>query len=194
MNRAVVILMGLAALVAVGCGGEEEDCTGAVIEQSTDALQFGSLALGGPRNVQGDLSLPESRTVFLKNRCGAALVVRKACLIENSHDGDSSAQAFFREYEPGLEPPISVSPAKDTAIRLTFDVDTPNGDLSDNGDADFNRAILVVFSNASNASAIAIPVCGRAVDSIDDASAGAGPCELPSNFDTSTIDESICGD
>ncbi|MEE2758060.1 MAG: hypothetical protein VYA30_15485 [Myxococcota bacterium] len=194
MKQTFGLILAFGALAGVGCGGEEDDCTGAVIEQSTTALQFGSLAIGGARNVQGDLSLPESRTVFLKNRCGAPLVVRKACLIENGHDGDANVAAFSREYEPGLDLPISVSPAKDTAIRLTFDVDTPNTDLSDNGEPDFNRSSLVVFYNASNSAAIAIPVCGRAIESVDEASAGSGPCELPNDFDASAIDESICGD
>ena len=194
MKSIRILLFVFCLSVLPGCGDEDAECSGAVIEQSVEALQFGSLAVGGPRNVQGDLSLPESRTVFLKNRCGAPLSVRKACLIENSHDGDSTTSAFFREYEPGLEPPISVKPGKDTAVRLTFDVDTPNNDVSGNGEPDFNRAILVVFSNASNDSAIAIPVCGRAVVSIDEATAGAGPCELPNDFDASTIDEGICGD
>ena len=184
----------LATALLSACGSDEDDCAGAVIEASTDAIQFGSLVLDGPRGVQGNLRLPESRTVFLKNRCSAPLEVKKACLIENAHDGDESTPAYSLEYEPGLTPPIQVKPAKDTAIRITFDVASINTDANDDGDADYNRSILLVFSNASNGRVTALPVCGRAVDDLDVAAAGAGPCELPSDFDVSMFSEASCGD
>jgi len=90
----------LGTLGPAGCGGEDPECDGAVIEASLEALDFGDLALGGVRGQEGDGQVPERRTVFFRNRCGAPLVVEKACVVNAGHNGDPATPAFFVEFEP----------------------------------------------------------------------------------------------
>ena len=108
--------------------------------------------------------------------------------MDAGHDGDPGSPAFFLEYEPGLEPPIGINTGRDSALRITYDVGSVNADLTGDGIPEQDRAVLVVFSNASTGP-VAIPVCARAVDSPDYPTA---PCELPDDFDLSSISESVC--
>jgi hypothetical protein len=181
----------LGATLLIGCGADEEECSGAVIEASSDALDFGDLAIGGERGIEGDGLVPERRTVFLRNRCSAPLVIERACVVNAGHNGDPASPGFFVEYEPGAEPPLSVKPSKDTAIRVTYDVASVNADLDGDGNPDPDQAVLVIFSNASNGQRLALPVCARAVNSPDVQASGA--CELPSDFDVNAISETACG-
>ena len=183
--------MALALFAVMGCGGDEDDCTGAVIEASVEALEFGDLALGGERGFEGDGKVPERRTVFLRNRCSAPLVIEQACLVNAGHDGDPSSPAFFVEYEPGVMPPVSVKPSRDAAVRITYDVASANNDLDGDGEADRDQAVLVIFSNASNGRRLPIPVCARAISSEPDSV--LGPCELPEDFDVNSVSETACG-
>jgi hypothetical protein len=180
------------AFTAVGCGSDEPECEGAVLETSAEYISFGDLALGGERGVEGDTQVPERRTLFLRNRCGAPLIIESACLINNAHNGDPSDPAFYLEYEPGAETPISIKPGRDGALRVTFDVESTNQDLDDDDVAEQDQAILVLFSNASNNQRLAIPVCGRAVDS--DTLEPPAPCSLPSNFDLASVSATACAD
>jgi len=74
---------------------------------------------------------------------------------------------------------------------VTFDVASVNADLTDDGRPEPDQAVLVVFSNASNKRKLAIPVCGRAVDSDDLEPSGA--CEIPSDFDINEVSKTACG-
>jgi len=181
----------LLATTLLGCGGDEPDCEGAVIELSVEEVAFGDLALSGQRGVEGDFQVPERRTIFARNRCGAPLIIDAACLLNNTHNGDPSDPAFYLEYEPGVDLPISIRPGRDAALRVTFDVESVNQDLDNDETIDEDQSILVLFSNASNASPIAIPVCARAVDS--DTLMPPGACTLPEDFDLSAVSKSACG-
>ena len=178
-KRALVWAVALAALVLAGCPDQSAECEGAVIGGVLDGVQFGDLRLGEPPGTDGDLLVPERQVYFIRNECGEPLVVDSVCLVSNTHNRDPETVAFYLELEPGENLPLSIGSGKQAGVRVTFEVDSVNGDTDGDGEPNPNVAALVIHSNATNEPAHVVPVCGRVVA---DGEPADWPCELPEDF------------
>lgn len=169
----------MAAALLTGCPDQSTECEGAVIGAILEDVHFGDLRLGQPPGADGDLLVPERQVYFIRNECGEPLVVDSVCLVSNTHNQDPDTVAFYSELEPGESLPLTITSGKQAGIRITFEVDSINGDSDGDGEPDPNVAALVIHSNASNEPAHVVPVCGRVVA---DGEPTDWPCELPENF------------
>jgi hypothetical protein len=164
----------------MACADQSIECDGAVIEVQMESIEFGDLLLGEPPGIDGDLRVPERRVFFVKNGCGDPLVIESVCIVGNTHNQDPETPAFYVELEPGESLPLSVRTGKESGIRITYEVDSVNGDTDGDGVADQDTAVLVVHSNASNQPVLLAPICGRVVPNGEPM---AQSCPLPSGFE-----------
>ena len=179
----------LFSLCLLACDSAELECEGVVATPLSDSVNFGDLRLGEGVGQDGDLTVPERLIYFLKNDCGDTLEVTSVCLVNNTHNGDPETPAFYLELEPGSTLPLSIRPSKRTGIRITYEVDSVSGDVTGDGEADADRAVLVIHSNSSENPIIAAPVCARAVS---DGEPVPLNCELPPNFEAPPSDTGDC--
>lgn len=132
---------------------------------------------------------PSDRCSFCEMNVGPPLNVQSVCLLRNAHNQDPETPAFYLELEPGQSLPLDVRQGHETGIRITYEVDSANGDTSGDGVPDPDVAVLVVHSNASNQPILMVPVCGRVVTSGEPQT---WPCTLPNDVMPPSPDTGDC--
>lgn len=184
-------LIGGSALAGgAGCDDGGEDCSEPTLVPQVARLNLGDLRALGADEVGNPASLeavPFEFVLLLQSKCTAPVVITKACIIGDAHNGEASAPAFTLEGPI----PLTVPFRTESALRLTYDHTDPNTvDADADGQPDPDSVAIVIQSNAVNAPTLVVPVCARVIAA--DGEPAAVPCVSPVVVPAGQADLSLC--
>jgi len=182
----------LAMLGFAACESEDTTCDGAGIlpHESPKALGlFRLLERDEVPNPGSAEAVPFEWTLFLESTCAKPLVIDKVCIVGDAHNGDVEDPAFT------IEGPVpdTVSKGSHAALRITYEVDSVNEDLDDDGERDADSIAIVIQSNATNFPTLVVPVCAITVPK-NELETSTYRCASPVVVPPGKADRTLCAD
>ena len=174
----------------MGCDSSETDlCAGPQILPHQSPIRFGDLYLRGKNDEEhpeSSVATPYEWVLLLENKCSTPLKIEKVCVVGDEHNGVAGDTAFT------LEGPIpaEISYNQLGALRITYDSDSVNEDLNDDGTPDPDNVAIVIQSNAVAYPTLVIPTCARVV--AKGTQNQDFECDSPIEVPAGTKDTSLC--
>jgi hypothetical protein len=192
--RRVAKSLGIACLIGggalAGCDDGGKDCSEPTLVPQVERLNLGDLRALRAGEVENPASLeavPFEFVLLLQSKCTAPVVITKACIVGDAHNGNADDPAFTLEGPIPLNVPFRT----ESALRLTYDPADPNSlDADADGEPDPDSIAIVIQSNAVNAPTLVVPVCARAIAA--DGEPAAVPCTSPVVVPAGQADLSLC--